>query len=765
MINAILDHIEECISVDVTYEEDILNLWHENLGYDWPEEPLPDPIPDSLLAGIDEYDRPLGVGQFVGDLLDEGSYNFIFTATHGNLHTVCTYNIDAERYVHDGNSMFFKNDHDEYLAHYENCYLPYEIKTYNNPYVFWLSSCSPSRIYLYQPDPNLSPVTTGPYECISQQMFSSLYGPVSMYSPIYSEYPFVTYHAVGYFMDLQFLEDEHKLGYITRHSWDYFSQSMIYTCIKKIVTNHMLLGDPSMDVWSQESEKLVTYIESPGQTFKSVNSSGQPVDAVICVINGSNELVGRGTSPYTYEGRIQDDWIITSNKANYIQARNTFDEINNYSKLPYTMSFEDGIDYNWEMHSTSNGRIRVTENFSPHSGEKHLTMDSDESGFAQNEAWLHLDLSGENRVVLDFWWKEFNDETHTDDGVYFSDGGGDSFTKVYSFDGDNTTDNTWQKIELDMDELIVTYELEYTSDFVIKFQQYDDNPISVDGFAFDDISVYSNYSYIPYSTGFESGLDEYWETGSSNEYGRMLITGANSPHTGRRHLTMDVNTINHYSTNEAKLYLNFAYINQAELTFWWKEFYDETHNEDGVYFSDDGGVSFCNVYPLSSIAYNSWEEIILDIDQLASANNLELSSHFVIKFQQYDNNPISGFIDNDGFAFDDISIYETGGGTRDGIDDNEIISTEFLLSNSPNPFNPSTTIRYGLPEQSYVDLQVYNIKGQLVKTLEKSNQPAGYHEVTWFGKDENGKIVSSGIYFYKISTDKFTSMKRMLLIK
>ena len=88
-----------------------------------------------------------------------------------------------------------------------------------------------------------------------------------------------------------------------------------------------------------------------------------------------------------------------------------------------------------------------------------------------------------------------------------------------------------------------------------------------------------------------------------------------------------------------------------------------------------------------------------------------------------------------------------------------------LMANYPNPFNPSTTIRYGLPEQSDIVLQIYNIKGQLVKTLEKSNQPAGYHEVTWYGKDENGKIVSSGIYFYKLNTDKFISMKRMLLIK
>jgi hypothetical protein len=98
-------------------------------------------------------------------------------------------------------------------------------------------------------------------------------------------------------------------------------------------------------------------------------------------------------------------------------------------------------------------------------------------------------------------------------------------------------------------------------------------------------------------------------------------------------------------------------------------------------------------------------------------------------------------------------------------DDEIAFCNSFSLMNYPNPFNPSTSIRYGLPEQSDIVLQVYNIKGQLVKTLEKSNQPAGYHEVTWYGKDSNNKSVASGIYFYKLSTDKFTSMKRMLLIK
>lgn len=88
-----------------------------------------------------------------------------------------------------------------------------------------------------------------------------------------------------------------------------------------------------------------------------------------------------------------------------------------------------------------------------------------------------------------------------------------------------------------------------------------------------------------------------------------------------------------------------------------------------------------------------------------------------------------------------------------------------IFPNYPNPFNPSTTIRYGLPEQSKVELHVYNIRGQLIKTLDSVVHEAGYHEVTWNGDDNNGKTVSSGIYFYKLQTPEFTSIKRMILLK
>ena len=100
-------------------------------------------------------------------------------------------------------------------------------------------------------------------------------------------------------------------------------------------------------------------------------------------------------------------------------------------------------------------------------------------------------------------------------------------------------------------------------------------------------------------------------------------------------------------------------------------------------------------------------------------------------------------------------------------EDSSMVPTpeKMKMDNYPNPFNPTTTIAYSLPNDGMVELRVFNIKGQLVKTLVKGDQLAGSYETVWNGKDKNEKSVSSGIYFYKLSTRDKTIMKKMLMLK
>ncbi len=93
-----------------------------------------------------------------------------------------------------------------------------------------------------------------------------------------------------------------------------------------------------------------------------------------------------------------------------------------------------------------------------------------------------------------------------------------------------------------------------------------------------------------------------------------------------------------------------------------------------------------------------------------------------------------------------------------------------LLSNYPNPFNPETWIPYQLAEPADVTLQIYSINGTLVRTLALGHQPAGmYHNrnraAYWDGRNEHGEVVASGVYFYTLTAENFTTTRKMLIQK
>jgi hypothetical protein len=93
------------------------------------------------------------------------------------------------------------------------------------------------------------------------------------------------------------------------------------------------------------------------------------------------------------------------------------------------------------------------------------------------------------------------------------------------------------------------------------------------------------------------------------------------------------------------------------------------------------------------------------------------------------------------------------------------VPVRFALSpNAPNPFNPVTTIRFGLDRAGAVSLRVYDVRGALVRTLAETNLPAGPYHAVWDGKDSAGKPVASGIYIYRLDqTDRHLARKMTLL--
>ena len=96
----------------------------------------------------------------------------------------------------------------------------------------------------------------------------------------------------------------------------------------------------------------------------------------------------------------------------------------------------------------------------------------------------------------------------------------------------------------------------------------------------------------------------------------------------------------------------------------------------------------------------------------------------------------------------------------------EIVPEKYdLFGNYPNPFNPTTTIFFRLSERSKVVLEIFNIKGQKIRTLLNEDRSKGEHRIIWDGKDNNGKKVVSGIYSYRIKSKNINVTRKMVLIK
>jgi hypothetical protein len=108
-----------------------------------------------------------------------------------------------------------------------------------------------------------------------------------------------------------------------------------------------------------------------------------------------------------------------------------------------------------------------------------------------------------------------------------------------------------------------------------------------------------------------------------------------------------------------------------------------------------------------------------------------------------------------------------GDSTTTHVDDTRIVSPkEFALQqNYPNPFNPSTQIIYTLPKAAHVNLAIYNLQGQEIKTLVEEFQSAGAKSVIWDGTDNQGREMTSGIYFYRLSAGGFRETKKMILMR
>ena len=99
------------------------------------------------------------------------------------------------------------------------------------------------------------------------------------------------------------------------------------------------------------------------------------------------------------------------------------------------------------------------------------------------------------------------------------------------------------------------------------------------------------------------------------------------------------------------------------------------------------------------------------------------------------------------------------------VDSNIIPNSYKLYPAYPNPFNPETTISYDLPEQTFVDITIYDIMGKKVCTIVNVLQSAGHKSIIWNAKDDYGIAVSAGLYIFQVQAGDFIQTKKMILVK
>ena len=95
----------------------------------------------------------------------------------------------------------------------------------------------------------------------------------------------------------------------------------------------------------------------------------------------------------------------------------------------------------------------------------------------------------------------------------------------------------------------------------------------------------------------------------------------------------------------------------------------------------------------------------------------------------------------------------------------DLLTSFVLAQNNPNPFGSSTVIAFSLPKESKVTLAIYDITGRMVKNLVDREMGAGNHTLRWDGKDQTGREVTSGIYFYRLKAGDFTQTNKMVVLR
>ena len=162
--------------------------------------------------------------------------------------------------------------------------------------------------------------------------------------------------------------------------------------------------------------------------------------------------------------------------------------------------------------------------------------------------------------------------------------------------------------------------------------------------------------------------------------------------------------------------------------------------------------------PVVIKAGNNYHYALTNSDFTMEANP---GYHDIFAFSSMYNSDSQQILVENDTTTDAVNIVMQLSGSKDNVQEADILTAQ----NYPNPFNPETVINFSIPTNGNVEVSVFNVKGQKIATLSNDYYKSGNHSLTWHGKDNDGRSVGSGIYFYRIKTDENAYTGKMMLIK
>ena len=206
--------------------------------------------------------------------------------------------------------------------------------------------------------------------------------------------------------------------------------------------------------------------------------------------------------------------------------------------------------------------------------------------------------------------------------------------------------------------------------------------------------------------------------------------------------TATITTINPINMNSVS--------NDVNLTFWHKYYVEHDYDNCYIEYSFDGS-NWTELAQFSGVS-NDWVQEFISVS--------EFVDHYVyLRFRI----TADEVLNDPGWWIDDIKIVASTGAS---VDNDIPIYRSELHHNYPNPFNPETTISFSLSEQSsFVTLDIFNVRGQQVRTLVNEQLSSGFYTYVWDGKSDTGRSVTSGIYFYKMQNADYIRTRKMILLK